>query len=324
MQLMTGENLIASPNQIRFCSTMKIALLTLLSLILVASCTTRISIDSFDESSQPMPCPFSRELYVQHPPMQGKDVFILQNLLVRSRFVKSIVITGLFDNDTSEAVAAFQKGNNISPLMAYGAFDVPTASAIIEKHLQDGYKDDGTIPAGAMYKVHIPVHLNRSIETMATLYDANMTVMHTFKVRTHGQNDMNGNQLNQYCSNGATPTGLSAFDLNSPENDPKDYGPYPVNRFTYGLKGNAAIILQNDRAKTIRDGILMHTGEWPNWTPNDPMPNSHGCVHGHPMDIKAVFNILTERLGVKVNQNTDGALPYPYKPQGVVSVELVQ
>lgn len=21
----------------------------------------------------------------------------------------------------------------------------------------------------------------------------------------------------------------------------------------------------------IRDGILMHTGEWPNWTPSDPM-----------------------------------------------------
>lgn len=27
------------------------------------------------------------------------------------------------------------------------------------------------------------------------------------------------------------------FDLNSPENDPTDYGPYPVNRAVMGLKG---------------------------------------------------------------------------------------
>jgi hypothetical protein len=54
--------------------------------------------------------------------------------------------------------------------------------------------------------------------------------------------------------------GLMTFDLNSPENDPVDFGPYPVNRAVQGLKGNAFIVISN-----IRDGILLHTGEWPNW-----------------------------------------------------------
>ena len=56
--------------------------------------------------------------------------------------------------------------------------------------------------------------------------------------------------------------------------------------------------------------------EWPNWNPSMPMPNSHGCIHGHPEDIKMVWKILTNQLGVKVNYNVGGKLPYPYKPQG--------
>jgi hypothetical protein len=53
-----------------------------------------------------------------------------------------------------------------------------------------------------------------------------------------------------------------------------------------------------------------------------PMPNSDGCVHGHPNDIYMVWQILTLDLGVQVRNNTDGKLPYPYVPQGLVSVEL--
>ena len=98
------------------------------------------------------------------------------------------------------------------------------------------------------------------------------------------------------------------FDLNSPESDPKEYGcdprscilagvsaletclsrvslslrsPYPVNRAVAGLRGNAAWLMKND-ASTIRGGILMHTGEWANysdWQPPLPMPNSLGCIH---------------------------------------------
>jgi len=39
--------------------------------------------------------------------------------------------------------------------------------------------------------------------------------------------------------------------------------------------------MKND-ASTIRGGILMHTGEWANysdWQPPMPMPNSLGCIH---------------------------------------------
>ena len=39
--------------------------------------------------------------------------------------------------------------------------------------------------------------------------------------------------------------------------------------------------MKND-ASTIRGGILMHTGEWANysdWQPPLPMPNSLGCIH---------------------------------------------
>jgi len=105
------------------------------------------------------------------------------------------------------------------------------------------------------------------------------------------------------------------FDLISPENDPVDYGPYPVNRAVTGLEGNAAIVISN-----IRDGILMHTGEWKGWNTTMPMPNSHGCIHAHPNDIYEVWQILIS-MGVEVRNNTFGHLPYPYEPQGILSVE---
>jgi hypothetical protein len=38
--------------------------------------------------------------------------------------------------------------------------------------------------------------------------------------------------------------------------------------------------------------------------------------------IKTVWTTLVG-LGVEVRPNTNGALPYPYKPQGLLSVELV-
>ena len=66
----------------------------------------------------------------------------------------------------------------------------------------------------------------------------------------------------------------------------------------------------------------MHTGEWPGWQPPAPMPNSNGCVHAWPASIEAVWHTLVG-LGVQVRPNTNGALPYPYAPQGLLSVELV-
>lgn len=43
---------------------------------------------------------------------------------------------------------------------------------------------------------------------------------------------------------------------------------------TEGLRGNSQFLLPN-----IRNGILIHTGEWDqhsDWVPGKPMPNSAG------------------------------------------------
>ena len=281
--------------------------------VLVAACVCGVYADG-------MPLPFTRVLKSTTPPMSGDDVTIMQNVLMRSPFATSqgnFQVTGKYDLETANAVSRFQFGNNFVP--PTGIFDAGTATRLLTLHLDDEYRDDGTILPGYLYKMHIPVHRNRSIETTGTLYDSQMKVLRTFTTRTHGQNGPNGLALNELTSDGSTPTGLATFDLNSPEDDPASYGPYPVNRAVQGLKGNMAFLISN-----IRNGILMHTGEWPNWNPSMPMPNSHGCVHAHPEDIEAVWHILVDQLGVVVHNNTFGKLPYPYKPQGLLSIELVE
>ena len=117
-----------------------------------------------------------------------------------------------------------------------------------------------------------------------------------------------------FASNGNTPTGLMELDLNTPEPDPKEYGPYPVNRAVRGLRGNALLLLPD-----IRSGILLHTGEWPGWAPPSMMPNSAGCVHSWPESIESISDTL-QKMGVVARPNPGGALPYPYKPQGLLSV----
>jgi peptidoglycan hydrolase-like protein with peptidoglycan-binding domain len=262
-------------------------------------------------SNAQMPCPFNRTLTLQDPPLSGKDVYILQNMLLRA--IPNTPFTSTYDAKTQAAVLQFQSNNKID---ATGTFDETTANLLLENYMDDGYKDDGTIPDGVAYKVHIEVYRNRSIETQATLYSGNGTILHVFTVRTAGENDnTTGIPLNQLCDDGSTPTGLITFDLNSPEDDPISFGPYPVNRAVQGLIGNAAIVISD-----IRDGILLHTGEWSNWNPSMPMPNSHGCVHAHPTDVEEVWHILVS-LGVKVHPNTFGALPYPYPTQGLLSIE---
>ena len=53
------------------------------------------------------------ELCVWNILFAGKDVVILQNLLLRSPFVKPIDTTGIYDNNTANAVASYQKGNHL-------------------------------------------------------------------------------------------------------------------------------------------------------------------------------------------------------------------
>jgi hypothetical protein len=52
------------------------------------------------------------------------------------------------------------------------------------------------------------------------------------------------------------------------------------------------------------------------------MPNSAGCVHGHPEDIHRVADILAG-LGVVANENPFSGKNYPFKPQGIAVVELI-
>ena len=133
-----------------------------------------------------------------------------------------------------------------------GIVDAITAQALLDTYSNDNYKDSGFTAAsmGYKYKFHIPVHSNRSVETISTLYDAENGVLLEFKTRQHGYRD-DGSQaawpdfgdgdvgLNQFSSGGNTVTGLVEVDLNSPEDNPQVYGPWPVNRIVRGLDGNA-------------------------------------------------------------------------------------
>eukprot|EP01040_Poterioochromonas_malhamensis_P024952 gene24952-31011_t len=179
---------------------------------------------------------------------------------------------------------------------------------------------------GYLYKFHIPVHKNRSIEIFSTLYDAKGNVLLKFRSRTHGHRD-DGSEatwpdygngdigLTEYVDDGNTVTGLVEMDLNSPEPSPAIYGPWPVNRVVRGLDGNALLLVPN-----IRDGLLIHTGNWTteevDWNPTKDMPNSSGCIHAHPSDVERIYKLLV-KLGVQVNDNPFSGKNYPYKPQGI-------
>eukprot|EP01088_Endostelium_zonatum_P006497 TRINITY_DN1862_c0_g1_i1.p1 TRINITY_DN1862_c0_g1~~TRINITY_DN1862_c0_g1_i1.p1 ORF type:complete len:294 (-),score=42.73 TRINITY_DN1862_c0_g1_i1:24-905(-) len=269
-----------------------------------------------------MPPPFTRQLYFAHPEFVGHDVKILQALLNRSEAVspKFPTFSSSFDAFTERALKQFQTRHSFNN---NGVLSSNVAQLLLARHIPDGYRDNGKVPAGFKYKVHVPVHRNRSIETQATLYDGNGRKLFSFTARTHGQNFANGEAMNELTGSGSTPTGLGLFDLNSPEDDPKSYGKWPVNRIVQGLEGNMKLLIQNSTNEMIRDGILMHTGEWSGWNPSLPMPNSHGCVHTHPEDCRHVYLTLVNDLHVAIRTNTGGRLPYPYPCQGIISIELV-
>lgn len=76
----------------------------------------------------------------------------------------------------------------------------------------------------------------------------------------------------------------------------------------------------------IRDGLLIHTGNWTtttqDWDNTMNMPNSAGCIHTHPEDLDKIYHLLIKQ-GVEVRENTFSGKNYPYKPQGVGVIELV-
>lgn len=274
-----------------------------------------------------MPLPFYRELKLSSPEMTGSDVIIAQNLLLRDSAVSEFNPNGVYSDTSDQATRNFQEAHGLD---VSGVVNEETAALLLELHSADGVKDTGFTAAsmGYLYKFFIPVYKNRSIESAGVLYDKNNKILLTFPVRTHGHRDDgssaewpdmgNGDYgLNQFSSNGATVTGIVEVDLNSPEPDPALYGPWPVNRVVRGLEGNGVFLLPN-----IRDGILLHTGNWTSggWTPYSPMPNSAGCMHSYPEHVERIYQALV-REGVVVNENTFSGKNYPYKPQGIAVIE---
>lgn len=270
--------------------------------------------------------PFTRPLTLTSPEKFGQDVMILQNLLQRHQN-KNLSVTGSFNKQTQTALQAFQKDMKLQS--TNGVLDVESAALILNRLMSDGYKDDGAIPDGINFKMYIPVYRDRTIETTGIIYARDGTILHKFTTRTRGSSGDQGQVLNQLTTNGNTPTGLSYMDINTKELDDKKFGPYPVLRVVKGIQGNSAIGRDNYTAVDGRDtflsdyrtGILVHTGEWENWKKGEPMPNSNGCIHVSPEDQKIIIDLLVNKCDCHVNENTFGKLPYPYKTQGIVSIE---
>jgi uncharacterized protein (DUF952 family) len=315
----------------------RVSLALVVTVFVTCACAVAICVSASETATTAttMPLPFTRVLYLVEPPLpylNGSDVTILQSLLTRSSYVPlcSLAQNGEFDGSTESAVTTFQQAAGLPPT---GRFDERTATLLLKQASCDGFHDVTGQPAKDygdqfQYKIVVPVHANRTIESTASLFDRDNQLLLQFTVRAHGH-DLYGPSpwptfnntdpgRNEFSPDGNTPTGLSLIDLNSPENVPKLYGPYPINRVVAGLYGNSALLLPH-----IRSGILLHTGEWPNWTPPQPMPNSAGCMHAYPNAIKTIWDTLVAN-NVTVRKNPFGEQPYPYKPQGVVLVEQIE
>lgn len=207
------------------------------------------------------PPPFTGELKKGDT---GGTVGVFQFLVFRALNM-SQHINQKFDEVTIEATQNLQVKHGLG---VTGYMDLPTAQFVMSHLTRDRYVDDGQ-PAEALgykYKVVIDVHQNRSIESKGRLYAGNGTLLYTFQARLHGWDacdckkpwpDFNNSDdgLTSFASDGNTPTGLTEFDLNTPEDIPKLYGPYPVNRAVQGIRGNAKFLIPS-----YRNGILMHTG----------------------------------------------------------------
>lgn len=278
-----------------------------------------------------VPYPFQRDLdFNPHTPMSGKDIFTLQHMLNRWDRKPNLPITQKYDLATATALASWKKSHGFENTTKFTA---EHAFKLLDDFQYDNYKDQGIKAAdmGLKFRVYIPVYRNRSIETTATLFDDQNNVLHQWITRTRAHTvfgeepwpawDSATFGLNEFTGWGFTPSGLSLLDLNTPEPAEVEdlYGKWDVLRAVRGIEGNAAICMPY-----LRNGILMHTGNWHKhgWTPDKPMPNSAGCMHNHPTDQEIVMNILKAK-GVIANENPFGKLPYPFEPQGLLSIEVI-
>jgi peptidoglycan hydrolase-like protein with peptidoglycan-binding domain len=136
-------------------------------------------------ASVAFPPPFTRDLQSQ---MQGNDVFILQNLLNNPPFHSNLNASAVYDTATVLSVRQFQQQEGLN---VDGIAGVLTQAAVLTKQGADGYRNTNETAAarGYLYKIVVPVHRNRSVETTAHLEAGNGTVLATFQVRAHGYND---------------------------------------------------------------------------------------------------------------------------------------
>lgn len=289
--------------------------LVLVAIAAAASCTA-------------MPLPWTDAL---RKGATGTGVMMLQQMLARQPGITApLNATGTFDDATEGAVRIAQAANGLE---VDGIVGEQTALSVLATLAADGYRDDGKPPSasGHMFKILFVVPRNRSVQVDGSLIAANGSTVFRFGARLHGVNAGDSGDdvgcppaawpawsntvgLNQFSPCGNTPTGLALADLNSPEDEPDKYGPYPVVRMVQGLRGNAKFLVPH-----VRDGILVHTGKWPGWSPGQTLPNSEGCVHAEPESIHSISEIL-QSMGVKANKNSGGVLPYPYVPQGLLSI----
>ena len=131
------------------------------------------------------PPPFTRDLQSD---MQGNDVYVLQHLLSNPPFNAKLNDTATYDAATLASVKQFQLQEGLSVDGIAGSL---TQAAILAKQSDDGYRNtnETAVSLGYLYKIVVPVHRNRSVETVAHLEAGNGTVLMSFQVRTHGHND---------------------------------------------------------------------------------------------------------------------------------------
>eukprot|EP01086_Lenisia_limosa_P016103 TRINITY_DN5665_c0_g1_i1.p1 TRINITY_DN5665_c0_g1~~TRINITY_DN5665_c0_g1_i1.p1 ORF type:complete len:277 (-),score=36.25 TRINITY_DN5665_c0_g1_i1:5-760(-) len=244
--------------------------------------------------------------------MRGYDVKVARLLLTQLGYL-SYPISDHYDHTTATAVVQFNSDYGLEQEGLHAA----AQSLLLDLAPIDSYIDaGGHLPSPYKYKVLVTVCEDRTIQPIAKLLNSTGHVIHSFRARLKGQSDSNGRSISEFGSDGDTPTGLYLFDLNSPEGDDDLYGPYPVNRATDGLAGNAAIAYKSGGP---RSGILLHTGSWDK-SGSDTMEDSHGCIHAHQDDIRTIWKKLVA-LGVEVRENPFGTRPYPFAPQGLLSVQ---
>jgi hypothetical protein len=167
-----------------------------------------------------VPFPFTRVLSLGDT---GNDVWVLQGLLRRSTL--DLELTGKFDRPTAEALVNFQTAHHMP---GTGTLEAEDARRVLFELSHDSWVDPMLPSDGSwQYKIAVTITPNRALESRGLLLDGKNTILHSFPVRLHGHSipatkedwpafDSESVGVNQFTSNGNTPTGLGWLDFNTP------------------------------------------------------------------------------------------------------------